>query len=98
PTAAPAGPRAPGVDAATLVLDLQARQTCWVAVQAGGVNVMDRVRAEGESQTLSARDEIVLSVGNAGGLAFKLNGRPGVTLRREGGVRRQLVITRQNGA
>ena len=82
--------------AAGLVLDLQARQSCWVAVQADGVKVIDRVLAEGESQTLSARDEMVLSVGNAGGLSFKLNGRPGVMLGREGEVRRNIVITRQS--
>jgi cytoskeleton protein RodZ len=83
-------------EAAGLVLDLQARQSCWVAVQADGVKVIDRVLAEGESQTLSARDEMVLSVGNAGGLSFTLNGRPGVMLGREGEVRRNIVITRQS--
>lgn len=92
--AAAAGPAA--AQAAGLVLDLQARQSCWVAVQADGVKVIDRVLAEGESQTLSARDEMVLSVGNAGGLSFKLNGRPGVMLGREGEVRRNIVITRQS--
>jgi cytoskeletal protein RodZ len=89
------GPSAPAPETG-LVLDLQARQSCWVAVQADGVKVMDRVLAEGESQTLQARDEIVLSVGNAGGLAYKLNGRPGVVLGREGEVRRNIVITRQS--
>jgi len=88
------GPSA--TQAAGLVLDLQARQSCWVAVQADGVKVIDRVLAEGESQTLSARDEMVLSVGNAGGLSFTLNGRPGVVLGREGEVRRNIVITRQS--
>jgi cytoskeleton protein RodZ len=93
----PSGPTAPVAETTGgLVLDLQARQTCWVAVEADGVKVMDRVLAEGESQTLQARDEIVLSVGNAGGLAYKLNGRPGVVLGREGEVRRNIVITRQS--
>lgn len=96
PSGAPVAPGAPAVPAAGLVLDLQARQNCWVAVQADGVKVIDRVLAVGESQTLSARDELVLSVGNAGGLSFTLNGRPGVTLGREGEVRRNIVITRQS--
>jgi cytoskeletal protein RodZ len=94
--APPSGATGGGSESAGLVLDLQARQSCWVAVQADGVKVMDRVLAEGESQTLSARDEIVLSVGNAGGLAYKLNGKPGVMLGREGEVRRNIVITRQS--
>ena len=92
----PSGPSAPAPVTAGLVLDLQARQSCWVAVEADGVKVMDRVLAEGERQTLQARDEIVLSVGNAGGIAYTLNGRPGVVLGREGEVRRNIVITRQS--
>ena len=79
-----------------LILALSARQNCWVAVQADGVRVMDRIMSEGETQTLNAKSEIVLSVGNAGGIAFHLNGRPGVSLGREGEVRRNIVITRQS--
>lgn len=97
PSGTPTGAGSPvPAQAAGLVLDLQARQSCWVAVQADGVKVIDRVLAEGESQTLSAREELVLSVGNAGGLSFTLNGRPGVALGREGEVRRNIVITRQS--
>jgi cytoskeleton protein RodZ len=79
-----------------LILALSARQSCWVAVDADGVRVMDRIMTEGETQTLNAKSEIVLSVGNAGGIAFHLNGRPGVSLGREGEVRRNIVITRQS--
>lgn len=94
PPAPSAGPAA--APAAGMVLALQARQNCWVAVEADGVRVLDRVLAEGESQTLNARSEIVLSVGNAGGIAIQLNGRPGVALGREGEVRRNIVITPQS--
>jgi cytoskeleton protein RodZ len=81
---------------AGLVLAIQARKNCWVAVEADGVRVMDRVLAEGETETLNAKKEIVLSVGNAGGVAIELNGRPGVALGREGQVRRNIVITPQS--
>ena len=83
-------------DEGGLILALSARQNCWVAVHADGVRVLDRIMNEGETQTLNAKDEIVLSVGNAGGIAFHLNGRPGVSLGREGEVRRNIVITRQS--
>jgi cytoskeleton protein RodZ len=79
-----------------LVLTLNSRQSCWVAVLADGVKVVDRVMNEGEAQTVRAKGEIVLSVGNAGGITFTLNGRPGVSLGREGEVRRNIVITRQS--
>lgn len=92
PTATPP-PVAPGE---ALVLDLTANQECWVAVQADGVRVIDRVLVPGETQRLNARHEIVLSVGNAGGIAFRVNGRNGVSLGKEGEVRRNIVITHQS--
>ena len=52
--------------------------------------------AEGETQTLEARGEIVLSVGNAGGLSVRVNDRPALPLGRSGEVRKNIVITRQN--
>ncbi len=85
---------APAADG--LVLTLNARQSCWVAVRVDGQTVLDRVMAGGETQTLEATGEIVLSVGNAGGLEFTLNNRPGVPLGRSGEVKRNIVINRQN--
>jgi cytoskeleton protein RodZ len=79
-----------------LVLEIVARQSCWVAVQADGVRVIDRVLAQGETQRLNARRELVLSVGNAGGVTIAINGRHGVALGRDGEVRRNIVITHQS--
>ena len=92
PSVAPASEGA--VD--TLVLTMRAQQDCWVEVRADGETVMNRVLAEGESQTLEARGEIVLSVGNAGGLSIRVNDRPTLPLGRSGEVRKNIVITRQN--
>lgn len=83
-------------DTQGLVLTLNSRQSCWVAVLSDGVKVIDRVMNEGEAQTVTAKGEMVLSVGNAGGITFTLNGRPGIALGREGEVRRNIVITRQS--
>jgi hypothetical protein len=67
-----------------------------VAVQVDGQTVLNRVLAGGETETLQAQGEIVLSVGNAGGLSFRVNDRPGVSLGRAGEVKRNIVITRKN--
>jgi cytoskeleton protein RodZ len=80
----------------SLVLTMTAEQDCWVEVRADGETVINRVLAEGESQTLEARGEIVLSVGNAGGLSIRVNDRPALPLGRSGEVRKNIVITRQN--
>lgn len=93
PNAAPSAGEVQG-----LVLVLTATQDCWTAVQADGTRILDRVLKAGESVTVNAKGEIVLSVGNAGGVTFTLNGRPGVSLGREGEVRRNIVITRESMA
>jgi cytoskeletal protein RodZ len=79
-----------------LVLTLSARESCWVSVQVDGRDVLNRVMGEGETETLEATGRIVLSVGNAGGLAFRVNDHRGVPLGRSGEVKRNIVITKQN--
>ncbi len=79
-----------------LTLSLSASQDCWVSVTVDGESVLDRVLNAGETQTLEAHGEIVLSVGNAGGLSFRVNDRPGVPLGKSGEVKKNIVITRQS--
>jgi cytoskeletal protein RodZ len=92
PTLAPAAAaRADGI-----VITMTAQQECWVEVRADGQTLVNRVLTEGESQTFEARGEIVLSVGNAGGLQLRVNDQPALPLGRSGEVRKNIVITRQN--
>jgi cytoskeletal protein RodZ len=91
---ASAAPQAAASDG--LVLTLRAEQSCWVEVSADGEKVLSRVLDAGEIATLEAHGELVLSVGNAGGLSFTVNDRPGMSLGRSGEVRRNVVITKHN--
>jgi cytoskeletal protein RodZ len=79
-----------------LALTLSAKEECWVAVRADGQTVLNRVLGRGETETVQAQGEIVLSVGNAGGIEFRVDDRPGVSLGRAGEVRRNIVITRES--
>jgi cytoskeletal protein RodZ len=79
-----------------LVLTLRAQQDCWVEARADGETVLNRVLAGGETATLEAHGRIVLSVGNAGGLDFRVNDLPGMPLGKSGEVKRNIVITRDN--
>jgi cytoskeleton protein RodZ len=92
PSVAPAAVTA----GASLVLTMTAEQECWVEARADGETVVNRVLAQGESQTLEARGEIVLSVGNAGGISIRVNDRPARPLGRSGEVRKNIVITPQS--
>ncbi len=96
PSEGAAAPLTTAVSPDGLVLTLKAEQDCWVEVRADGQTVLNRVLAGGESATLEAHGQIVLSVGNAGGLAFRVNDRPGVPLGKSGEVKRNIVITREN--
>lgn len=84
------------VTSESLVLTMTAQADCWVEVRADGATLVNRVLAQGESQTFEARGELVLSVGNAGGLSIRVNDRPALPLGRSGEVRKNIVITRQN--
>jgi cytoskeleton protein RodZ len=79
-----------------IVITMTAQQECWVEVRADGQTLVNRVLSEGESQTFEARGEIVLSVGNAGGLQLRVNDQPALPLGRSGEVRKNIVITKQN--
>lgn len=94
--AAAAPAPAPKSEPQNLVLTLSARESCWVAVEVDGQTVLNRVLSGGETETLEAQGEIVLSVGNAGGLSFSVNDKPGVPLGRAGEVKRNIVITRKS--
>jgi hypothetical protein len=92
----PASAAAPAPARDTLVLTMTAEQSCWVEVRADGETVINRVLDEGESETLEAVGDFVLSVGNAGGLAIRVNDQPALPLGRSGEVRKNIVITRQS--
>jgi hypothetical protein len=92
----PSPTRVAGGPSDSLTMTVTAQADCWVEVRADGATVVNRVLAQGESQTFEARGEIVLSVGNAGGLSIRVNDRPALPLGRSGEVRKNIVITRQN--
>jgi cytoskeletal protein RodZ len=94
PNTTAAAPGAPVTGA--LVLSLNARQDCWVDVQVDGTTALSRILTAGETQRLEAQSQIVLSVGNAGGISFTINDRPGIPLGREGEVKHNIVITKES--
>jgi cytoskeleton protein RodZ len=85
-------------DAVGVAIELRAEQECWVEAAIDGQSILNRVLTVGETTTLEATSQIVLSVGNAGGLSLSVNGQPGLPLGRNGEVRRNIRITRENAA
>lgn len=89
PMAIAVEPRAP------LRLEMRITGPCWIAADADGDRVVYRLMAQGESVVLEAQHTISLRVGNAGAVAFSINGAPGRSLGRDGEVA-DLYVTPDN--
>lgn len=86
-------PSAGGEVPAGVVVALTVRKKSWVEAKVDGTSVLSRVMDEGETHRLDAREAVTLSLGNAGGVEYSLNGRPAASFGRDGEVRRNIVIT-----
>ena len=71
---------------AGLTMEIAPRATCWVSVNADGERVFSGLMAGGDRRTVTARDQIVLNVGDAAAFDYTLNGRPGRALGAPGEV------------
>jgi hypothetical protein len=54
---------------------VQAHQDSWVSITADGKEVVKQVLGASAAKTVEARKEIVVKVGNAGGVDFLFNGK-----------------------
>lgn len=57
-------------------IKIQAKEDSWVNVTSDGKQVMDIVIPAGQQRTIHARQELVLKIGNAGGIEVAHNGVP----------------------
>lgn len=65
-------------------LELATQAECWIGARADGTQVVSRLMNAGEHQTIDAKDEITLRVGDPAALAFSVNGAKGRALGRPG--------------
>jgi len=63
-----------------LSIDVHSRDECWVAATADGERVIYRLLNAGETAHVEGRQEIVLRFGDAGAVAFAINGAAGKAL------------------
>lgn len=90
------GPVPPLEPGQTLRLVLAPTAECWVSLTVDGeVRIASRVLNAGERETYEIRDGAVLTVGDAGAMAFTINGRPSRPLGPSGAVE-TLRISRTN--
>ncbi len=68
----------------------------WLQVYADGEPVWDGIKGAGDSLEVMADREVLLQVGNAGGLGLTINGQQGKPLGPRGAVRTNIRITPEN--
>lgn len=74
--AQPAAAPAEAASAPGFTLDIRAKRDCWIAVMVDGKSQGNHLMKAGSQESLHAKREIVMTVGNAGGLDLVLNGKP----------------------
>jgi transcriptional regulator with XRE-family HTH domain len=81
-----------------LKLELSFHARTWIQVYADGKLALDGIKLSGEKALITAQNELVIHLGNAGGLDFSINGRPGKGFGRSGAVVKNIRITPANTA
>ncbi|MGQ9800770.1 MAG: helix-turn-helix domain-containing protein [Candidatus Saccharicenans sp.] len=79
-----------------LQLELSFDEDCWIQVFADGNLIVDGLKLEGFRIQVRAEAELIINLGNAGGVSFRLNGQPGKSLGKKGAVVKNIKITRDN--
>ncbi len=98
PAAGGSSAGAPPSFADGLKLDLRFTADTWIQVAADGRIVLDGIQAAGRTASLGADKEFVIQIGNAGGVDYTLNGRPGLPFGASGTVRTDVRINRETAS
>ena len=80
-----------------LRLTLKIDEPCWLEVHTDGESVDEGIKLVGFRKEFEAA-EICLSVGNAGGVSYWIDGQVGKALGQAGQVRKNICITSENAA
>lgn len=70
-----------------IVAVVEAERAAWIAASADGQRVLYRIMPPGTTETLRARREITIRVGDAGAVRLSVNGGPAASVGQDGQVR-----------
>lgn len=79
-----------------LKLEFKVDQKTWFQIYADGELIFEGTKDAGETFPVSAEDEIIMHVGNAGGFTYTINGYQGKSLGMPGQVTRDVLINMEN--
>ncbi|MGB8953044.1 MAG: RodZ domain-containing protein [Candidatus Aminicenantales bacterium] len=80
----------------TLSLEISFQAETWIQVYADGELKIDGLKYSGERVIVTALQEFLLNMGNAGGISYTINGKPGKPLGSSGTVVKNIRISLDN--
>ena len=79
-----------------IILEISFTERTWIQVYVDGEMMVDGIKLPGEHVKVVASEELVLNLGNAGGISYTLNNQKGKRLGPSGTVRTNRRITFEN--
>lgn len=79
-----------------LILEISFTEETWLQVYTDGDLNIEATKMPGETLSIEASEELLIHLGNAGGITYKLNNREGKPLGPSGTTVRNIRITREN--
>ena len=81
-----AAPTPAAATSSGLTMEISPKASCWVSVTVDGEPTFSGLMSPGEKRQVTAREEVLVTVGDAGAFTYSLNGRPGKPLGAPGEV------------
>jgi cytoskeleton protein RodZ len=72
-------------------LEIVGKEECWVKVESDGIPALIKLIEPGEVRSFSATEKFFITIGNAGGIQLKINGKLLKSIGQSGDVRRLLI-------
>lgn len=79
-----------------LTFEISFLEETWIQVYADGELIVDGIKWPGDKAVVNARQELLIHLGNAGGITYSLNNKKGKPLGRPGTVIKNTRITLEN--
>jgi transcriptional regulator with XRE-family HTH domain len=79
-----------------LTFEISFLEETWIQVFADGELIIDGIKWPGDKAVVNAQQELLIHLGNAGGITYSLNNKKGKSLGRPGTVIKNIRITLEN--
>ncbi len=79
-----------------LTFEISFLEETWIQVYADGELIVDGIKWPGDKAAVNAQQELLIHLGNAGGISYSLNNKKGKPLGRPGAVIKNIRITLDN--